>query len=343
MRIAALLTFWITLCWAWIAPVQAVTVTDLYQVSVMVDDQTEGSRQQGLAQALQQVLIKVSGSPNVAAQPALQSTLAQPQRLLESFSYRRDPVDDALLLQVRFASHLIDQLLVDAQLPVWGRSRPLLLVWQAVEEGPLRLLLGQDANLWRVQTDRAMSDRGLPVLWPTLDLQDEMALPVEAVWGQFNDRILAASERYQSDAILAGRLAQTGTGQWRYSGQVWHQQRWQGVNAVASEPMAVMEQVADTIARRFAQQYAVVRQGSSDSGFTLHVSGVQRFADYQQLLSYLQANVAIDSAQVSAVEGDRIRLHLQLAAPWQQVWAVLSLDNRLQQTDQPGVVKWLSQ
>ncbi|ASP40366.1 hypothetical protein CHH28_17525 [Bacterioplanes sanyensis] len=341
MRIAALLTVIASLWVLWIAPAQAVSVSGLYEANVMVEDQSDASRRQGLGQALQQVLVKVSGSRDAIASKALQPTLADPQRLVESFSYTRDPVDDALLLQVRFASHLIDQALVQAQLPVWGRSRPLVLVWQAVEDGPLRLLLGQDASLWRVQGDRAMAERGLPVLWPTLDLQDELALPVEAVWGLFSDRIESASERYRSDAVLAGRLSAV-AGQWRYSGQLWHQQRWQPVSAVAGNAADAMRLVADVVADRFASQYAVRRQVTADNGFLLLVNGVRQFADYQALLNYLKANVAIDDAQVVRVDGDQLQLKLQLAAPWAQVWGVLSLDNRLQQTGQPGVVEWLN-
>lgn len=340
MRTAALLTCWFWCGWLWTAAAQAVTVSDLYQVSVMVQDQTENSRNQGLQQALQQVLVKVSGSRDSVQ--LLQQASPSPQQLVESFSYRRDPVDDALLLQVQFASNLIDQLLIDAGQPVWGQTRPLLLVWQAVEEGPLRMLLGQDVSLWRVQADRAMHERGLPVLWPTLDLEDEIALPVEAVWGSFRDRIIDASQRYRHDAILAGRLAAAGNGQWRYDGQLWHQQQWLPISVVANDAGAAMQGVADQVARYFAARYAVRRQVQTSGGFSLVVDGVASFADYQMLLRYLKANVAIDEVQVLAANGPQLQLELQLAAPWPQVWGVLSLDKRLQQTEQPGVVQWQS-
>ena len=49
----------------------AVNVSDLYRISVAVDDQSEESRQLGVQWAFQQLLIKVSGYQEVLENPAL--------------------------------------------------------------------------------------------------------------------------------------------------------------------------------------------------------------------------------------------------------------------------------
>ena len=92
----------------------AVTVSDLYTVSVPVENQSADSRQQGTQLALQQVVVKVSGLSASATSESVQQAVSRADRYVKSFRFNRD--DDALYLKVVFAPNLIDQLLTDAHL-----------------------------------------------------------------------------------------------------------------------------------------------------------------------------------------------------------------------------------
>lgn len=65
-------TFVLLLLTLWSGFSSAVMVSGLYQVSVPVEDQSSASRDQGLMAALQQVLVKVSGSTGVLQNPLVQ-------------------------------------------------------------------------------------------------------------------------------------------------------------------------------------------------------------------------------------------------------------------------------
>lgn len=309
----------------------AVTVSDLYQISVPVEDQSSVSRDQGISAALQQVLVKVSGSAGVLENTQIQQQIGQqPERFVKSFRYARDEVDDTVRLHVVFAGNLLDQMLRQASQPIWGKSRPLILSWIAVEDQQARLIVNQDTLVWQKVVERAMSERGLPLLWPGLDLQDELALPLEKLWGLFREDIERASERYQADAVLAGRLTPTLDKQWRYQGMLIHQQQMLPLAAVADSHEAALVDVADQIAVYFSARYAVKTDSAYlPEGHQLQIAGINSFDDYYQALQYLKSKVAINDVQVLQAHQHTLTLSLDLAAPWPQVWRLLELDKRL--------------
>ena len=319
----------------------AVMVSDLYEVDVSVADQTAENREAGMALALEQVLIKVSGKQTVLDNPAIQQQLTSADRLVKRYRYARDEVDDSVRLQVIFAGNLIDQLLRNAGEPIWGKSRPLILIWQAVEEDAQRQFLNQDSGAWPVLVERVMSERGLPVLWPTLDLADELVLPLEKLWGLFKQDIQVASSRYQADAVVAGRLSPASEEGWSYSGILFHQQTTLALSAQAEDAEGVLRLVADQVASYFASQYAVETNAvAQPQGFQVQVTGVENFASYHELLMYLNSKVAINNVSLLKVDGTRLTLALDLAADWQQVWSVMALDKRLSISEEAGVLHW---
>ncbi|WP_420590301.1 DUF2066 domain-containing protein [Bacterioplanoides sp.] len=319
----------------------AVMVSDLYEVDVSVADQTAENREAGMALALEQVLIKVSGKQTVLDNPAIQQQLTSADRLVKRYRYARDEVDDSVRLQVIFAGNLIDRLLRNAGEPIWGKSRPLILIWQAVEEDTQRQFLNQDSGAWAVLVERVMSERGLPVLWPTLDLADELVLPLEKLWGLFKQDIQVASSRYQADAVVAGRLSPASEEGWGYSGILFHQQTTLALSAQAEDAEGVLRLVADQVASYFASQYAVETNAvAQPQGFQLQVTGVENFASYHELLMYLNSKVAINNVSLLKVDGTRLTLALDLAADWQHVWSVMALDKRLSISEEAGVLHW---
>lgn len=316
----------------------AVTVSDLYQVRVAVADQSDKSRQAAVQEALLLQVVKVSGLRSSAQNDTVLSAAAHADRLVKSFRFVRNESNVPLQLEVVFAQNLLDDLLRDAGLPVWGRSRPLILAWLAVEDGRQRVVVGQSAGSWREPVEAAMNERGLPLIWPALDLQDELALPVGQLWGLFRSDINAASERYMADAILAGRIS-SGASSYSFRGFLKLGQENQDIQLSAASEPELLAQVADQIATFMAKRFSVVSSGA-EAGFRIQVSGVDGFRHYQDVLSYLRANVAIKDVRVVGVQGDVLTLELDLTADWDQVWTTLALDRRLLQTEQESVYNW---
>ncbi len=87
-----------------------------YQGQVPVADQTPASRDGALADALRQVIGRVSGAANVDAATPL---IAEAAQLVQRYGYTRD-ANGGLMLQAAFDSHAIDNRLRALGLPVWG-------------------------------------------------------------------------------------------------------------------------------------------------------------------------------------------------------------------------------
>lgn len=317
---------------------QAVVVSDLYEVQVEVADQSQSSRTDALNEAIQQVLVKVSGNTETLQNETIQEKSSKPDRYVRSYSYTHNPTNNQLELKVHFAQNLIDELLRQTDQTIWGRSRPLILVWQAIEEGNNRFIVSTEQTAWHYEFERAMNERGIPVIWPSLDLEDKLALPVANLWGLFRDDISDASERYLTDAYMAGRLVKT-TGGWHYAGFFKSSQAPITLEAQDEDKEVVLRNIANQVANYLAQRYAI-QSNNENSGQLIDVANINGFQQYQNLLNYLQANSAIKEVKVQAVKQNKVSLELILSTSWEQVWSTIALDHRLMATDQPQTYQW---
>lgn len=317
----------------------AVIVSDLYQVRVPVADQSAAVRQAAIQEALLQLVIKVSGSAASAQSDDIQTAAGQADRYVKSFRFVRGEDNQGLKLEVVFAQNQVDDLLRNARLPVWGKSRPLVLSWIAVEDNLQRLVVNQNLPVWRSQLEDVMGERGIPLLWPSLDLQDEVALPVERLWGLFRNDVTDASARYMADAVMAGRLAPAGEGKWAFRGFLKLKDDVLELQAEGEDSATALRQVAGQVADFMAARYAVLTEDNA-SGYQIQVRGVESFGQYQDVINYLNANVAVNAVRVVSVNQQELTLELDLSADWQQVWTTLALDHRLLPDEQESVYNW---
>lgn len=316
---------------------QAVVVSDLYQVQVEVESQSQAHYQEALNDALQQVLVKVSGTIATLNNEGIHRAAATPQRFLKSYHYQQQ--DEQLLAVFQFSQGLIDGLLRQTEQPIWGRSRPLVLLWQGVEVQGNRQVLSQEEVPMHKAFEQAFNARGVPVLWPALDLEDQVNLPTSHLWGLFRGDIAKASERYLTDAFVAGKLLEQSDGSWRYQGYLQLQQETLELDSQREELTELIHEVADSLASFLAEHYAVTNDQLVE-GQQITVTGIHNFKQYQQLQAYLAANAAVKHVQVVAIEQQRLTLALEHSGEWDKVWQNLSFDKRLVVTDEPLVYHW---
>jgi len=89
-------------------------ISDNYQVDVEVSDRSQEVLQAALLQAFEQVLVNVSGDPEVGSIEAVRSHLDEAQNYVERYEYfldSKDPNHKKLILRVRFSSKSLRELL----------------------------------------------------------------------------------------------------------------------------------------------------------------------------------------------------------------------------------------
>lgn len=275
--------------------VVAIEVDDLYRASVPVSDQSENQRKSAMRVALAQVVQKVTGRQSVVSSAALQQSFANTGSFVEQFQYKKNVIDASLddaplnagfAISILFHKESIDAVLKQHNIPVWGRNRPSVLTWLAVESGRQRYLVSTDNEGLAALLTQAGENAGLTFTLPLMDLQDQRTVSFNDVWGGFSDRIEAASKRYGVDQIVFARALKSPQGGWKlnwsllnkqglFSGQLQQQTLKHSLNAGAA---SVAEKLADIYA-----PYGL----RSESAVTLNVDGIADLASFARVAEYL--------------------------------------------------------
>lgn len=326
------------LCVTAASDLQAAEIRNLYQALITVPDQGNESRAQAFSQALAQVVIKVTGQINSPMQEGIRIAMRQPEALVSRYNYRKINVDTGdqanrqpgFVLDVSFNRVAVNKLLRDNRLPLWGNNRPETIVWIASEEPGGRQILGADNSSAVVAALQDASEQwGVPLLYPLLDVEDNLSLSTAELWGLFPASVAQASRRYGMESILAMRVYPSAPG--KVSGQVMFIFRGKVFSASIHEVTmdAFANQVLSLAAGRLSAFYAILSDGASEYPLQLQVTAVSNTHDYASLLRYLGNLTAVRTVMPVSIKGDTLILNLVVNGSPEQVDAEISLDRNL--------------
>jgi len=297
-----------------VAALQAATES-LFESEVVVPNQSPGARSYAMKTALEEVLVRVAGQDAVLTTEPAMAMLKNPAQRVQQYRYFKVPGSEppVLKLWVRFDGDAIRRSLQQQGVTYWGAERPDTLVWLAVEDRSKRYVVAaaDGTDVYR-QIEQAARHRGVPVLFPLMDLEDQSQVRFSDIWGGFFDSVMEASKRYNPQAVLIGRLNRSPSGGWSSR---WHL-------AVAGNPSswADSHQQLDTLAQQgiddtadiLASRFAVSPGGGSTETVRISVTGVDSLPDYARLSDYLAGLTAVVDMQVAKVAGHEIQYALQL-------------------------------
>ncbi len=283
--------------------VQAATqVSRLYEAEVKVSDEGTGTREQAIQQGLKQVLTRVSGRSSIAARPKIVEAMAVPAKYVVRYEYRQQ--GEQTRLWIKFNRATVNNLLLQAGLPIWGQLRPVTLVWLAVEDGAKRIIVSSasqsDIRKLLVQNGRR---RGVPLRFPQMDLQDTSKVRFSDMRIGFLDNIEQASERYQPDAILVGYMRWQGaargwTVKWRLiakgSRHAWTASGKDKPRVLGS----AIDNMTDRLAKVMVSSSPVATRVTGRSKFFVAVSNINSLEDYANVSKHLAALSMVTSAKV---------------------------------------------
>ncbi|HSN52220.1 MAG TPA: DUF2066 domain-containing protein [Woeseiaceae bacterium] len=309
----------------------AVEMTSLYTAQVPLDASENDPRSVAYRDALAVVLLRVSGS-GIGDDPEMIDLLF-PNPASYVVQFRPGEADT---LWVTFDGNAVEGVLQQNGQPVWGRDRPLTLVWLAVDWGQgEREILGADDpersddqartidrnRLLRQRVLDVAERRGLPVAFPLLDTEDLARVTFPDIWGGFDELVLDASQRYEANSVLIGRVrADTGQrNRWTYH-FAGAERAWTG------EPEMVINLVADMLAAEFA-----IGGDATLQSVELAVAGINTVDAYGNLQRILSGINVIDSFAITAVEGDRILYRVEAHGGAERLARALRLGGLIEQ------------
>lgn len=187
--------------------VQAAEVNDFYLVRLPASGAQLTDAQR--SEALDDMLIRYSGLRELPASSALQSAQQQAGRYIAQTQTRNENGEKTA--DVSFDPVAVQHLAQTLGLPVWNHDRPAIMLWLVDNRGnnsagERRIMLDQEYSAAREQLRQVAMERGIPLLLPLGDLEDNMAVSASDVYGNFINPIAAASLRYQPDAVLVASL-----------------------------------------------------------------------------------------------------------------------------------------
>ncbi len=315
---------------------------DYYQGTVPVKSQQSKERRLATEDALLQVLVRMSGSLDPQYDDRILQRLSRASNYVEQFQYqalKSKPLKEEgyrELLTLSFSAGAVRKILGDANMPFWSENRPNTLIWLAednVDVGKQLLNQGSEAPIVESLIDAGLK-RGLPIIFPVLDLEDRIALSAEDVWSVDEAKIVEASARYGADVILVGRYSQTSRG------EVWS--IWQFFHAGASQSYdsrvtlddqknntVIGEDALFPLADFLAERYAILSEGEDSGRLVVDVSGVSDFRAFRKSLDYLEGLAGVSALQVAEVKDGGLRLYLESEASIDKLMSTINLDSKL--------------
>ncbi|MEO1932452.1 MAG: DUF2066 domain-containing protein [Pseudohongiella sp.] len=343
-------------------------VTDLYVHQVAVSNESDSERSRAFGEALSAVIIKVTGERRWLLHPTIERALDNAQDYVKAISYiseaielvqeasaapqqNRDSrntqdnaggalvntpnllqeVSEQRYITVNFAAELIDQLLTDADIPVWDSNRPSVLVWMALqtESGERRLLTADNQpEIIRYMQDFAL-ERGLPIIFPVLDFEDRQSLNEDQLWNLEESAIELASIRYGADSILSGRLHFTAGGElvglWKFI----FQDEADVFDGFDQDLQGYLYEPLDRVTNKLSSYFAIVPEESTEQFVRLRIEGINNLTAYSALLSYVSNLGLVQSVAAAELDGERLELELGLVGDVVQLYELIALDRDL--------------
>ncbi len=299
--------------------VSASQVDGLYSAEVAVDGQSAEQRTDGIKRAFAQMLVKVTGNRDVARRPELQDDIDQAQHYVQQFRYRlaagQSPAEGeaSRLLTVQFDMAAVQRLLRERRLPVWGENRPSGLVWLGIEtQGQRRVIRPEQDQALLAAMTAAAEKRGLPLLLPLMDLEDQTGIQVADLWGDFEQNIRRASQRYTPDLIVTGRMTRLSGQLWRVTWRLYHGDRLSNWRDEGADPAALAHAGVEHVADLLAERYAPVGGEANLSRVRLRVSGMLALDQYVAVGRFLQSQSSVESAEMISAEPDAVTYELRV-------------------------------
>ncbi|WP_120993411.1 DUF2066 domain-containing protein [Stutzerimonas urumqiensis] len=289
-------------------PVAAEPLEDLYLVRQPIDSQQPADREAALQRALDTLIIRLTGDPQVVESSNLAAVRAEPKQLVRQFGYEGD------VLVANFDATSVQRALRDAGIATWGENRPSLLVWWLAESAEGTSLIG-DGQGGADMLRSAAQHRGLPVQIPLADLQEQLAVTRDAIERAEPSAFAESSERYDADALLTVLAREEGEG-WQARWHVWLGDQHGEGQATGTSQEALADAVMLAVQRYLAPRFVGVEGELSSVTLKVEGANLARFAELDELLQPL-------GAQLHQVSGDELIYRLE-ARP-EQLQAQLEL------------------
>ena len=300
--------FFVSLLFAF-SQAHAGQAVSLYDVEVLVADESADTRWRVFKEGLDEVFVRISGDSIVM------DKLKRPpaSRYVKQYSY--DPVenpdskkDGELLshrIKIQYNGSAMEEYLRENGYPVWGEHRTEVVIWMAIRDGRSEYVLKDtDNSLLKTSAQQALHRRGVPDRWPLFDYKDRKILKIADIRGGFKDPVVKASKRYSRGPALTGSLIWNGS-KWQSSWSLLMESGNRHWSIEDADYNVLINKAVDQAADAMGIVFAI--HGLSDNQklarIQLDIQEVRSIDAYRKLENYLQDLSAVEVAKPLKVDG----------------------------------------
>jgi hypothetical protein len=294
----------------------SVAAENLYATEVAVADVSPEARKAAIRQAYEQVLVKASGYRSLKGKSGMQDLLKHAENHVQQFRYKTipgaDEEEDQRRLWVAFEKRTVQKALATLGLSVWEQGRPQVLIWLAQEQKGKRRLVDSERDTELLQVlKNAASRRGLPLLMPLMDLQDQSTLRVSDIWTGDRQGIEKASSRYGSQVVLAGRLREKG-GNWEGRWTLFLPDSEKTFSSHGADEGSAAAEGLDKVMDWLASRYVPAVDSESAELVKVRFLNIRNLQDYSLVMGLLESLDALSGLVVEESQGDQLLVRAQV-------------------------------
>lgn len=315
-------------------PMPSLAQVDLYASEVPVTSEATEERHRAIRAALRLVLVKLTGSRNIAGRSGLDEIISVAPDLVQQYRYRVDPQASVetptRMLWVRFEPVALVGLLNERGWAVWRPPRPRLLVWLVTEKARQRTLLNPDVvpDVRQALLDRAEA-RGVALQWPLLDLEDQARLTASDLWSGFEPTIREASQRYGDGPVLVGRLRSPRGGSWRPEWTLYDRSGAKDFKGSTATLAQVIGEGVDLATDHLAGRYSPATATSELALVRVDIQGIMALTDYASALKLLGQAPGVSRLSLRGATDDLVSFDVWLHGDANDLAVGLGVDGRL--------------
>ncbi len=271
----------------------AVEVQGLFEAEVITQSQSPKDRNKAIKDALGIVLGKIMAGENIFDDPVVNMALEDAPRYTTRYRYSLIPSNSdensARLMRVEFDQNALLELVRSSKLGIWNEIRDETLIWLVVEKNGKKQIFNEElmpdiANA----LSKAAKRKGLPLLFPLMDLEESQKITIPDILGAYSDKLLEVSRRYATPSILVGRVKKYKKC-WKSEWALYFNKdikQWNSECVTLDEAvLSGMEGTYDELSKF----YAVKPDTLEIDTVILKVSGVKNMTDMSKITDYLNS------------------------------------------------------
>ena len=318
----------------------------LFVVDVRVEDQTASVERTATRTSLLEVISRLTGLESVPRTAEIKKALDNAESFVSEYMYTEvlNYESETLaaskplsVLRIVFQPAQIESLLRLAKLPRWPSPRDTCIVWALLENDGRREIIapGETFRFAELLASNGVA-RGLPLIFPIMDLEDQLAVDDGLIWGRFGKELLRASERYNASCLLIGRLVahEGGTvtsfsGDWtimlRNSGSYHREVFWieEGVKIAKETINSAVDLLTES---------SVIYAGESYV-YRIRVSSIEDFGDYLAVNQYLSKSPYVEDFSIDGYEEGFLKISIKSMAGRERLLEFFEKEGKLTNDD----------